>query len=87
MTMLKSEFVKIEEIYVPMGKRNALDVEKIEALAESILEDGQKVPIQVRRDPKKLFIVVNGVHRIEAVKLLGEETIEAFIVREGNYSL
>lgn len=87
MPMLKSEAVKIEEIYVPMGKRSAVDAEKVEELAESILEEGQKMPIQVRRDPKKQFIVVNGVHRIEAVKLLGEETIEAYIVREGNYSL
>lgn len=87
MPMLKSEPVKIEEIYIPMGKRSALDAEKIEELAESILEEGQKMPIQVRRDPKKHFILVNGVHRIEAVKLLGEETIEAYIVREGNYSL
>ena len=87
MPMLKSESVKIKEIYIPKGKQNALDAEKIEELAESILEEGQKMPIQVRRDAKKHFIVVNGVHRIEAVKLLGEETIEAYIVREGNYSL
>ncbi len=87
MPMLKSEFVKLEDIYIPAKRRNALEPEKVEELAESILEDGQKVPIQVRRDPKKQFIVVNGAHRIEAVKLLGEESIEAYIVREGNYSL
>ncbi len=87
MPMLRSEFVKLDEIYIPTKRRNALEAEKIEELAESILEDGQKVPIQVRRDPKKQFIVVNGAHRIEAVKLLGEESIEAYIVREGNYTL
>jgi len=87
MTMLKSEHLELTGIYVPAKRRNALEPEKIEELAESILEDGQKVPIQVRRDAKKGFILVNGAHRMEAVKLLGEETIEAFIVREGNYSL
>ena len=86
MSMLKSVFLNIEDIYIPAKRRNALEQDKVEELAESILEEGQKVPIQVRRD-KKRFIVVNGAHRIEAVKLLGEETIEAFIVREGNYSL
>lgn len=87
MAMLKSEHLELTGIYVPAKRRNALEPEKIEELAESILEDGQKVPIQVRRDAKKGFILVNGAHRMEAVKLLGEETIEAFIVREGNYSL
>lgn len=87
MAMLKSEQLKLEDIYIPTKRRNAVEAERVEELAESILEDGQKVPIQVRRDPKKGFIVVNGAHRIEAVKLLGEDTIEAFIVREGNYSL
>ena len=87
MAMLKSEHLNIADIYIPTKRRNALEADKVEEIAESILEDGQKVPIQVRRDAKKGFIVVNGAHRIEAVKLLGEETVEAFIVREGNYSL
>lgn len=87
MSMLKSEPVRIADIYIPTKRRDGLEADKIEELAESILEEGQKVPIQVRRDPKKVFILVNGAHRIEALKLLGEETIEAFIVREGNYSL
>tara|TARA_Y100000588_G_C13911879_1_gene777517 strand:- start:436 stop:699 length:264 start_codon:yes stop_codon:yes gene_type:complete len=87
MAMLRSEHIKVAEIYVPTKRRNALEDAKIEELAESILEEGQKVPIQVRRDAKKGFIVVNGAYRMETVKLLGEDTIEAFIVREGNYSL
>lgn len=87
MSMLKSELVRIAEIYIPTKRRTGLDAEKIEELAESILEEGQKVPIQVRRDAKKGFILVNGAHRIEALKLLGEEEIDAFIVREGNYTL
>ena len=87
MAMLRSEHIKVADIYIPTKRRNALGDTKIEELAESILEEGQKVPLQVRRDVKKGFILVNGAHRMEAVKLLGEETIEAFIVREGNYSL
>jgi len=39
----------------------------------------------VRRDKKWEYVVVNGAHRIEAVKLLGEDSIEAFIVGEGKF--
>lgn len=87
MSMLRSEPVRIADIYITTKRRDGLEADKIEELAESILEEGQKVPIQVRRDAKKGFILVNGAHRIEALKLLGEEEIDAFIVREGNYSL
>ncbi len=84
MIMLKSEFLKLDEVYIPVARRKALEPDKIEEMAESILEEGQKVPIQVRRGNGR-FVVVNGAHRVEAAKLLGEETIEAFIVREGKF--
>jgi ParB-like chromosome segregation protein Spo0J len=83
--MLKSVILKLSDLYIPVKRRNALEADRIDALAEEILEDGQKVPIQVRRDKKREFVVVNGAHRIEAVKLLGEDTIDAFIVGEGKF--
>jgi ParB-like chromosome segregation protein Spo0J len=83
--MLKSVILKLSDLYIPVKRRNALDATKIDALAEEILEDGQKIPIQVRRDKKREFVVVNGAHRIEAVRLLGEDTIDAFIVGEGKF--
>ena len=83
--MLKSVKLKLSELYIPVKRRKGLELEKIDSLAEKILEDGQKGPIQVRRDKKWIFVVVNGAHRIEAVKLLGEDTIEAFIVGEGKF--
>ena len=83
--MLKPRDIPIDEIYVPVRRRKTLDPAKADELAEDILENGQKVPIQVRRDKKWEFVVVNGAHRIEAVKLLGEDTIEAFIVGEGKF--
>ena len=45
-----------------------------------ILEEGQKVPIQVRRDGSR-FVLIEGLHRLEACRSLGENTITAFIVR------
>ena len=83
--MLKPVTLKLSALYIPVKRRNGLEAARIDTLAEEILEDGQKVPIQVRRDKKREFVVVNGAHRIEAVKLLGEDTIEAFIVGEGKF--
>ena len=78
--MLKLEKVPINEIYVPVGRRKTLDPAKAEALAEDILENGQKVPIQVRQG-KGRFVLVEGLHRMEACILLGEEKISAYLVQ------
>jgi len=59
--------------------RKTLDAAKVDALAESILEKGQEVPIQIRRD-KDRYVLVAGLHRLEAVRALGETTIPAIIV-------
>ena len=72
--------VKIDEIYVPAKRRREIDPQRVSRLAESILEDGLRVPIGVRRDDKRL-VLVSGLHRLEACKALGEETITAIIVR------
>jgi len=82
--MLKAVFLDLAELYVPAKRRGEIDQEKVAALAEEILEDGQKVPIQVRRE-KNRYVVVNGAHRIEAVKLLGEDRIQAIVVGDGLY--
>jgi ParB-like chromosome segregation protein Spo0J len=71
--------LRIDEIYIPAKRRNAVDPETVEALAESIMEIGQQVPISVRRDGARL-ILVSGLHRLEACKALGEETITAIMV-------
>jgi len=80
--MLKTVVLKLADIYVPMKRRKTRDADKVEAIAESIMEDGQRVPIQVRRDGER-FILVNGYHRLEALDALGEDSVQAFIVREG----
>ena len=72
--------VKIEEIYVPTKRRTTLNSDLVAELAEDILENGQKVPINVRHDGKR-YVLVEGLHRLEACKALGEEEITAIIVR------
>lgn len=81
MVKLDTVAVNIDEIYVPAKRRGTLDEAKVEALAESIIEDGQKIPIHVRPDPdKNRYVLVEGLHRLEAQKALGEVTIDALIV-------
>jgi ParB-like chromosome segregation protein Spo0J len=78
--MLIVQKVSVEEIYVPTARRKTLHPETVRVLAEDILENGLKVPIQVRNDGKR-YILVEGLHRLEAVKWLGETTIDAYLVR------
>jgi ParB/RepB/Spo0J family partition protein len=72
--------VRIAEIYVPAGRRHDVNPDVVAELAESILEDGLKVPISVREGDGR-YVLVSGLQRLEACKALGEETITAIIVQ------
>jgi ParB-like chromosome segregation protein Spo0J len=72
--------VPIDKIYVPTAKRKTLEVAKVEPLAEDILENGLQIPIYVRLG-KGRYVLVDGLHRVEAMKLLGEDTIEGKVVQ------
>jgi ParB-like chromosome segregation protein Spo0J len=52
----------------------------VRAIAEDIVENGLKTPIQVRHDGKR-HILVEGLHRLEAMKWLGEAEIDAYLVQ------
>ncbi|MGY6410813.1 MAG: ParB N-terminal domain-containing protein [Alkalilacustris sp.] len=78
--MLKTQVFQIVEIHVPVKRAKTLDRDKVGQIAESILEDGQTVPIQVRADGDR-FVLVEGLHRLEAMKALGEPTINGYLVR------
>ncbi len=71
--------IPIDEIYVPTKWRGEIDPARVESLAESILEEGLKVPISVRQG-KGRYVLVAGQQRLEAMKMLGEETITAIVV-------
>jgi uncharacterized ParB-like nuclease family protein len=77
--MLKRESFPIAKIYVPVKRGATLRPEAVREIAESILEIGQQTPILVRRDGDR-FVLVEGLHRLEACKALGEETIVGFLV-------
>jgi ParB-like chromosome segregation protein Spo0J len=74
--MMKPMPVKLDDNYVPTKHWRTLEPERVEALAESILEEGLKTPIQVREDSgKDHYVLVTGLHRFEAVGALGEDTV------------
>jgi ParB-like chromosome segregation protein Spo0J len=76
--------IPIDEVYVPTKRRLTLDAEKVEALALDILENGQQTPIWVRRDEAR-FVLVEGLHRLEACRTLGDTTITALLVQARRY--
>src|SRR4029453_7876418 len=77
--MLKREKFSIETIYVPVRRRGTLDLKRVEEIAESMLVNGQTTPILVRPDGAR-FVLVEGLHRLEAARALGEQTIVSFRV-------
>ena len=80
MVALEDQVLNIEDIYVPTKRRQTVDSEKVNKIAESMLEEGQRTPILVRRDDQRL-VLVEGLQRLEACRSLGEETIVGLIVQ------
>jgi len=78
--MLKKQIVAIASVHVPVKRVKTLDPARVEALAGEILEEGQTTPISLRADGER-FVLVEGLHRLEALKALGEETVEAYLVQ------
>jgi sulfiredoxin len=78
--MLKTQAFPIDDIYVPTKRRATLDPEKVQALAQNMLEAGQQTPILLRRDGER-YVLVEGLHRLEACKALGEKTIVGLLVQ------
>ena len=76
--------VLVDNIYVPVKRIKTLDKEKVETIAESILEEGQKTPIQVRQGNGRL-VLIEGLHRLEACRALGESSINAIFVQARRY--
>jgi hypothetical protein len=77
--MPKPESFPIEKIFVPTKQKKALKPEIVGEIAESMLDIGQQTPISVRLDGDRL-VLVEGLHRLEACKALGETTILGVLV-------
>ncbi len=77
---MKSQDIPIDDIYVPAARRKTFDEIKAGALAEDIMENGHTMPIQVRQGNDR-YVLVEGLHRLEACRSLGEDTIAAYLVQ------
>jgi sulfiredoxin len=77
--MLRRENFPVAQIYVPIERRKTLDPARVGEIAESMLKGGQQLPIKVRADGAR-FVLIEGLHRLEAAKALGEQTIVGYRV-------
>ena len=78
--MMKTQKFPIASIYVPVKRRATLEPAKVEEISKSIMEKGQQSPVLVRADGDR-FVLVEGLHRLEACRSLGEETIVGYLVQ------
>ncbi|MFD3190124.1 ParB N-terminal domain-containing protein [Sedimentitalea sp. HM32M-2] len=78
--MLEKHTIALSDIRVPAKRARTLQADKVQAIAEDMIDNGQTTPIRVRAEGKG-FILVEGLHRLEALRALGETTVVAFLVR------
>jgi ParB-like chromosome segregation protein Spo0J len=76
---MRRESFAVADIYVPIKRRATLEQKRVDEIAASMLDGGQQTPILVRPDGAR-FVLVEGLHRLEAAKALGEKTIVGFRV-------
>jgi sulfiredoxin len=77
--VMKRSTFAIADIYVPVKRRASRDQKRVDEIAASMLDKGLETPILVRADGAR-FVLVEGLHRLEAAKALGEKTIVGFLV-------
>ena len=79
--MMKRETFAVADIYAPVKRRATLVQKRVDEIGASLLDIGQRSPILVRADGAR-FVPVEGLHRLEAAKALGEKTIVGLLVDE-----
>lgn len=78
--MPEKHVLEIARVRVPAKRGKTLDAEKVTALATDMLEHGQITPISVRLDGEN-YILIEGLHRLEALRALGEDSVIGYLVR------
>jgi ParB-like chromosome segregation protein Spo0J len=80
--MMKRQTLAIADIYVPVKRRTDIEPAKVQEIAESMLQVGQQTPILVRQDGERL-VLIEGLHRLEACRQLGEKPFSATSFKRG----
>ena len=70
----------VNDVYIPVKRKMTLKPDKVNAIAESMTDAGQKTPFQVHQDNGRL-VLVECLHRLEACRALGEDRIKAILVQ------
>lgn len=78
--MLKPQTFPIALVRVPAKRKRTLEASKVEEIANDMLENGQKTPIRVRSDGDG-YVLVEGFHRLEALRALGEDKVTGYLVQ------
>lgn len=65
------------------GKYYKQAIKHVDELAEDIAKNGLKVPIEIHKIKPDFYEVVEGVHRLRAVKKLGWKKIPCEILNHG----
>lgn len=76
--MLEKHTIEIAKVHVPVKRVRTLEAAKVEALANDMLENGQTTPIRVRVDGDR-YVLIEGLHRLEALRALGEDMVDAYL--------
>jgi ParB-like chromosome segregation protein Spo0J len=77
--MLMKENFAVDDVRVPVKRQKTLDLAKVEEIARDMLENGQTTPIRVRKADVG-YVLIEGYHRLEALRALGEITVEGYVV-------
>jgi ParB-like chromosome segregation protein Spo0J len=77
--MPEPQKIPINQIHVSAARRKTLHPPTVRLIAESIVKNGLQTPIQVTHDGKR-YVLVEGLHRLEALKWLGETTVDSYLV-------
>lgn len=71
----------IADVRIPVKRKKTLDLEKVNDIAEDMLENGQTTPIYLRAGKAGGgYVLVEGYHRLEALRALGEDKVEGYLV-------
>jgi ParB-like chromosome segregation protein Spo0J len=77
--LLKILLIKIDDLYIPTARKKEFDQDKADKVIEQMMNGEEIRPIQIRQGDGR-FVLVKGIHRLEAAKSLGDVKIKAYLV-------